>query len=189
MTFLVRRLDAATVPDFFRVHATAEGPAWCSCVAWWVPDWNGWSERTAAENRAFREELFARGEHDGYLCYDDGAPVGWCQCGPRDRLPKLLRTYGLEPDSSVWAVSCFHVVTTAKLVGTQQLEYYGNVQTQYTVALIARVTDLASGATVVGPENATIQYTAINMQQNLERATNELARTMARRLRALIQAP
>jgi serine/threonine-protein kinase len=97
--------------------------------------------------------------------------------------------YPSSPAASLQEAARFHLVTTARLVGTQQLEYFGNVQTQFTIALISRVTDLSTGATVVGPESKTIQYTSTNMQQNLERGTNELARTMARRLRQAMRAP
>jgi hypothetical protein len=57
------------------------------------------------------------------------------------------------------------------------------------VSLISRVTDLSNGVTVVGPESRTIQYTSTNMQQNLERGANELARAMARQLRQSIRQP
>ena len=103
----VRRLDPATRADFWRVHAESEGCGWCYCVAWWVSTWDGWGERTDAQNREFREELFARGEDDGYVLYVDGEPAGWCQCGPRDRLAKLVAAYGLQPDPRAWAITCF----------------------------------------------------------------------------------
>ncbi len=35
----------------------------------------------AQENRALREELFAKQIYDGYLVYIDGEPQGWCQVG------------------------------------------------------------------------------------------------------------
>ena len=75
----VRRLTAERRSDFDRVHCKANGAEWCRCVAWWVSTWDGWGERTAEQNDALRDELFARGEHDGYLAYRDGVPVGWCQ--------------------------------------------------------------------------------------------------------------
>ncbi len=97
--------------------------------------------------------------------------------------------FASSPYNSLQEAARFHVVTTARLVGTEQLQYFGNVQTQYTVSLTSRVIDLTNGATVVGPESDTIQYTSTNMQQNLERGTNELARAMARQLRQVIQRP
>src|SRR5262245_26931057 len=102
---VVRPLTAALRDDFYRFHSGDEG--WCYCVAWHVPTWDGWTERTDGENRAVRDALFDRGEHDGYLLYAGGEPSGWCQAGPRDRLPKLVASYGLAPDVSVWALTCF----------------------------------------------------------------------------------
>jgi len=107
--FEVRRLVPALEADLLRFLGDPGCRGWCFCVAWWVPTWDGWGDRTAAENRALREDLLRRGEHDGYLLYSGGEPVGWCQCGPRDRLPKLVRSYGLEPDPGAWAVSCFEI--------------------------------------------------------------------------------
>jgi GNAT superfamily N-acetyltransferase len=107
----VRRLDAAREADLFRVLAGEEGCAWCACVAWHVDTWDGFVERTAAANRALRDELFARGVHDGYLAYAAGEPVGWCQVAPREALPKIAReTAELGPaDAHTWAIGCFEV--------------------------------------------------------------------------------
>ena len=117
MSRAVRRLTPETRPDFWRLHCEANGEGWCNCVAWWVESFDGWGERTAEQNRALREELFARGEDDGYLLMEDGAPVAWCQVGPRDRLPNLVRRYGVDPDPGAWAVTCFVVVPEARRSG------------------------------------------------------------------------
>jgi GNAT superfamily N-acetyltransferase len=105
-------LTAARQPAFREVMDCDGG--WCQCVAWWVPSWEGWGDRSAADNLALRERLFARGEHDGYLALHRGRPVGWCQVGLRDRLEKLRAEHGLEPDPEAWAVSCFKVVPEAR---------------------------------------------------------------------------
>ena len=107
MDISVVPLDSSRREDFYRVHSEANEANWCYCVAWWVPTWEGWGQRTADENLTLRESLFQLGEYDGYLLYVDGEPAGWCQCGPRDRLPKLLEEYRLEPDPEVWAITCF----------------------------------------------------------------------------------
>lgn len=103
----VVRMDPGRRDDFRALHCNANGCGWCQCVAWWVPTWDGWGERTAEENRTLRDRLFDRGEYDGYLLYADGIPAAWCQVGPRDRLEKLARQYGLAPDPGAWAVTCF----------------------------------------------------------------------------------
>jgi GNAT superfamily N-acetyltransferase len=82
-----------------------------------VPTWDGWGERAAAENAALRKSLCHAGEYDGLLAYDGDEPVGWCQLGPRDRLAKLVAQLELEPDPSVWAVTCFLVAPSRRRRG------------------------------------------------------------------------
>lgn len=102
----VERLTPALEGAFLALHDDANGAGWCRCVAWWTPTWDGWGERTAAENLALRRALWAAGEHDGLLALVDDLPVGWIQAGPRDRLGKLTRQLELEPDPDTWALSC-----------------------------------------------------------------------------------
>lgn len=138
MSRAVRRLDASTRPDFRRLHCEGNGAGWCHCVAWWVESFDGWGERTAEQNRALREELFARGEDDGYLLMEDGEPIAWCQVGPRDRLPNLKRRYGLAPDPEVWSVTCFVVVPAARRGGAAT-ELLGGVLEDLRARGVARV--------------------------------------------------
>src|SRR5262245_36045641 len=107
MNLTVHPLTEENLADFFALHCEMYGESWCNCVAWHVPTWDGWGQRTAEQNLHLRQDLFARGEYDGYLLYDDGNPVAWCQCGPRDRLSKLTATYALESAAEIWAVTCF----------------------------------------------------------------------------------
>lgn len=109
MELEVRPLTADRISDFYSLHCEANEGGWCRCVAWAVPTWEGWGERTAEENRALRDELFARGELDLRLLYDGEQPIASCQVGPRDRFPKLLAQLGLDPDPDCWAITCFFV--------------------------------------------------------------------------------
>jgi GNAT superfamily N-acetyltransferase len=102
----VKPLDRSLTADFLTLHG-APPFEWCHCVAWEVPTWEGWGERTAAENRALRERLFASGRFDGYLLYADSRPIGWCQCGPRDGWPKLAHQFELPASPDTYAVTCF----------------------------------------------------------------------------------
>lgn len=125
MNVEVVRLGPDLRDEFYRVHCAENGCDWCFCVAWWVPTWEGWGDRTAEQNRALRDDLFERGEYDGYLARIDGQPVGWCQVGPRDRLAKLVRHMSLPVSPETYAVTCFQVapalrrrgVATALLAG------------------------------------------------------------------------
>lgn len=103
----VHRLDPSRAQDFRSLHCKTEDQGWCQCVAWWVPTWDDWGARTKEENTVLRDELFQRGEYDGYLLYADDRPVGWCQVGLARRLEKLCKTFGLERDEDAWAISCF----------------------------------------------------------------------------------
>ncbi len=103
-------MDSARMNDFYRVHHPVRETGWCYCVAWWVETWEGWGERSDRDNRRLRDRLFREGQYDGYLLYIDGEPAGWCQCGPRDRLGKLVRQYDLAPDPDTWAITCFVVL-------------------------------------------------------------------------------
>ena len=93
--------------DFWALHNAEHGCGWCYCSAWWVPDWEGWAERSDEQNRKVREELLSRGEYDGYLLYRGGQPIGWSQVGPRDRLIKLCQQFDFKPDPETWAITCF----------------------------------------------------------------------------------
>ncbi|MCP4867707.1 MAG: GNAT family N-acetyltransferase [Proteobacteria bacterium] len=105
----VTRLSESSVGSWGRLMRGCEDEGWCSCVAWWTPTWDGFSERTAEENRQLRKYLFAHGEYDGYLAWEMDQPVGWCQVGPRDRLHKLREQFDLEPEMGTWAITCFKV--------------------------------------------------------------------------------
>jgi GNAT superfamily N-acetyltransferase len=114
MSVRVERFGPALCGDFCGLHSDANEAGWCRCVAWWVPTWDGWGDRSAAENAALRDALGDRGEYDGLLAYDGDEPVGWCQVGQRDRLEKLVRQLDLEPSPNTWAVSCFLIAPHAR---------------------------------------------------------------------------
>jgi GNAT superfamily N-acetyltransferase len=57
-----------------------------------------------------RDTLFQSGIFDGYLFYEDGQPIGWCQVVLRDHLTKLRKQFNLQSDSKTWAITCFLVI-------------------------------------------------------------------------------
>lgn len=91
-----------------------------------------------------------------------------------------------NPRRSIRELVRFGVATTARVVDTRELKFYGRTQTQYTVTLTLQVTDLTRGAIVVGPINATVQYTSINAEENLRQAARELASRAAGEMRRRI---
>lgn len=121
-------------------------------MAWWVPTWEGWGERTAAENAALREALCDAGEYDGYLAYDGDEPVGWCQVGPRDRLEKLVRQLGLDPDPATWAVTCFLVAPSHRRGGVARA-LLRHALDDLRASGVARVEAYPRGGEAVEPED------------------------------------
>lgn len=105
----VLRLEPGLEADFLALHSEANAAGWCRCVAWHVPTWEGWGERSADENLALRRELWAKGDHDAYLLRCDGIPVASLQAGVRSRLPKLESGLSLAADAEAWALTCFFV--------------------------------------------------------------------------------
>ena len=106
----IERLHAGNRDAFARIHCDATGHGWCQCVAWWVPTWEGWGERTAEANAGVRARLFADGISDGYLVYRDDALAGWVQAWKRDAFAKLATQFGLTPDPHAWMVGCFVIL-------------------------------------------------------------------------------
>lgn len=159
MKIEVRKLDNDLINDFYSLHCEKNGEGWCNCVAWWVPTWDGWDQRTKEQNRKFRDNLFAQGEYDGYLLYVDGVPAGWGQCGARDRLIKLCSQFSFLPDPSVHAITCFMVAPQFRKQGLahkllsavlDDLKHQGVIRVQ---AYPKRGNALKDGSVWMGPES------------------------------------
>lgn len=109
----IKRLSSASEDEFYRVHA--DGP--CHCVAWWVPTWDGWGQRSAAENATLRRSLFEANIHDGYLIYRDETLAGWCQAWKRDAFAKLAAQFGVASDDDAWMIGCLVVLPAFRQQG------------------------------------------------------------------------
>lgn len=101
-------LGPETKDAFYRLHNDSCGAGWCRCVAWWVDSFDGWGQRTAAQNLALRESLFDRAVGDGYLLFDGNDPVAWCQVVKPDEPPNLASRFALPEDAcrGARAISC-----------------------------------------------------------------------------------
>ncbi len=72
--------------------------------------------RTGPHNKTRKHTVVTQGQSHGIIVYSDGKPVGWCQYGTREELPRLnaSRTYqklGLENGvkRKLWRITCFFV--------------------------------------------------------------------------------
>ncbi|MCK6460002.1 MAG: GNAT family N-acetyltransferase [Planctomycetes bacterium] len=113
MTLSIRALDAAGARDFRSVMRRANAEAGsCLCTAAYVETWK---DRTLAA--PCRERMFREGVSDGFLLYDGGRAVGWCQAAPRDALVNLVRGRGFPRDAAIWGISCIVLVPEARRRG------------------------------------------------------------------------
>jgi hypothetical protein len=104
----VRPLDVDTWPAFARLVEANNG-VWggCWCMGFHVKLGR---ERTAAQNRAEKEQLVREGRTHNALVLDGDDCLGWCQFGSPDELPevKSRRRYEKElVDLPDWRITCF----------------------------------------------------------------------------------
>jgi GNAT superfamily N-acetyltransferase len=107
--------------DFERLFEThpAPGayPCWCmyNHYSGPVPRRAGESSVARTERRRReKRELVERGCAHGILVYADGEPVGWCQYGLRQELPRIdnsprYRNFVPQESTKVWRITCFVV--------------------------------------------------------------------------------
>ena len=116
----IKRLSHESEVEFHRVHCDATGSGWCHCVAWWVPTWQHWTERTTDDNAALRAALFKSGIHDGYLIYADNALAGWVQAWKRDAFVKLAAQFNIPCDDDAWMIGCVLILPRFRRMGCVQ---------------------------------------------------------------------
>ena len=120
-----RELSEKTWPDFeklFRKQGFVGDGWWCWCTfhhisSFSVPENQQPPTRAdrAKLNREKKKKLVTTGCAHGILVYAREEPVGWCQLGPREELPRMdnttkYRKLALEEDSErLWRITCFVV--------------------------------------------------------------------------------
>ena len=113
--FTVKELSYATWPDFEKL-AMKQGHCWCMYYQRPRPVRGKFSTAERGKmNRKAKETLVRQGRSHAALVYDGRIPVGWCQYGSREELPRIDagRNYKkLEPVSGnkkLWRITCFFV--------------------------------------------------------------------------------
>lgn len=112
--YTAKELTAATWPDFETLFAKHNG-VWGGCWCMYGHGRTTFRIRGNAEahRRAKRELVRNRSAH-GVLVYAGDTPVGSCQFGPRDELPRmdggrLYRKLNVPADERFWRITCFFV--------------------------------------------------------------------------------
>jgi len=127
-----KELSGNTWPDLERLfEKSGIGDAWwCWCMHHHVSSYSlqenkpprSRAER-AVRNRQRKEELVEDGHSHGILVYADRDPVGWCQYGRREELPRIdnsrkYRNLALGDNAAkFWRITCFVVDKNYRMRG------------------------------------------------------------------------
>ncbi len=122
LAYTTKELSKKTWPDFEKLFSQKNGWDFCWCMHFHRPcglpknKWLPTRAERGVRNRREKRELLERGSAHGILVYAKGEPVGWCQYGPQEELPRIdnSRKYrGVAPEGSkqrLWRIPCFAVL-------------------------------------------------------------------------------
>ena len=95
---------------FFDTVAFADNPDWsdCYCSAY------HFANKGKAESRREASSLIEEDRMHGFLAYDNGKPVGWCNAAPRSGYPGVQWLMGPGPDKweKVGSIVCFVIASS-----------------------------------------------------------------------------
>lgn len=74
------------------------------------------------------------------------------------------------------------VYVTVNTMNAGPLQFYGQTMEQYASTISIKVIDTATKKTISAPRTITVNYTTLNMQDNIEEATEEMVSDLPRRL-------
>lgn len=121
--YSTKELTKDTLPDFERLFEGRPAPGahmcWCLYhhgIRYW-PSSPGPRARArqAVRNRRQKKALVESGRSHGILVYSKGEPVGWCQYGSWEELPRFeshlsrLRSAPDDRGKKRWRITCFVV--------------------------------------------------------------------------------
>ncbi len=123
LEYTTKELTGDTLPDFERFFEKHPAPGAFTCWCMYhhrarpvaVNRQTHSSVKTAAINRQQRRELVENGSSHGILVYSKDEPVGWCQYGSWEELPRIdnNRSYRRPARESgtkrLWRITCFTV--------------------------------------------------------------------------------
>jgi len=104
---------------FFDHRAFTDNPRWAGCYCYFPlhdPDTMVWKERGAAENRSAVATCAASGQARGWLAYEAGEVVGWCNAGPAALYP-MLADEPLPQRETLGVIMCFVIAPESRRRG------------------------------------------------------------------------
>lgn len=115
MAYTTRELSSSTFSDFEKI-AAKQGGCWCMYYQRAKPIRGKSSDPEWKKiNRKDKRMLVQKGQSHAILVYEDETPVGWCQYGIKEELPRIDAGRGYRkvgPPASaekLWRITCFFV--------------------------------------------------------------------------------
>jgi len=127
--YTTKELSKKTWPDFVKLFSQGNGWDHCQCMHFQRPcalpeeKWLPTRAERAIRNRRQKKQLVDAGRSHGILVYANGEPVGWCQYGPKEELPRIenahtYRAHAQEPArQKLRRITCFVVLKTHRKQG------------------------------------------------------------------------
>jgi ribosomal protein S18 acetylase RimI-like enzyme len=119
VAYSTKELSPRTYADFERLASKGgKGSCWCTAYQRAKPLKKGLSrEERRRANRKFKGMLVREGRSHAALVYDGKIPVGWCQYGTQDELPRIdkwrsssrLKYSPPSGEERLWRITCFYV--------------------------------------------------------------------------------
>ncbi len=135
MAYTTRELSPRTLPDFERL-ATKQGGCWCMFYQRPRPIGKGLSsEERKRLNRKDKETLVRLGRSHAILVYEGRTPVGWCQYGRKEELPRIDAGRGyrkvapLLGAEKLWRITCFFVDREHRGKGVSKIALRATLET------------------------------------------------------------
>ncbi len=115
MTYTTKELSTGTLTDFENL-AVKQGGCWCMYYQRPRPVGRNLSkEERKTNNKMDKAALVRAGRSHAIMVYDGKKPVGWCQYGIKEELPRIdagrnYRKVTSPTDSEkLWRITCFFV--------------------------------------------------------------------------------
>ena len=111
--YSTRELTIETLPDFESFFATHPAPGAFGC---WCTYHHALPSPVTSHSEIMMQKrnLVSEGRSHGILVYSRGEPVGWCQFGLREELPRVDRGSAYKKlargrEEARWRITCFTV--------------------------------------------------------------------------------
>jgi GNAT superfamily N-acetyltransferase len=119
LAYTTKELSQKTWADFESLFSRGNGWDFCWCMHFHRSRLSPGSDKLrraerSVRNRRDKRALVETGRSHGILVYADNEPIGWCQYGPSEELPRIdesrhYRELGRDNSTKLWRITCFVV--------------------------------------------------------------------------------